>query len=53
MMMARWRVPVPPVNVYRWWHGYLGHMLEGALAAGVMVAGPSAGGWATGLSALR
>ena len=39
-MTARWRVPVPPLNLRRWWYGYLGHALEGALAAGAMVAGP-------------
>lgn len=38
-MMARWRVPDPPVSLRRWWYGYLGHVLEGALAAAAMVAG--------------
>ncbi len=37
---ARWRAPVPPVDLRRWWHGYLGHFLEGALAAAAMTAGP-------------
>ena len=40
-MKARWRVPVPPVNLRRWWPGYLGHFLEGALAAATMIAGPA------------
>ena len=40
-MIARWRVPVPPVNVRRWWYGYLAHTLEGALTAVAMVAGPA------------
>ena len=40
-MKARWMVPVPPVNWRRWWPAYLGHALEGALAAAAMIAGPA------------
>lgn len=36
----RWQVPVPKVDFRKWWYGYLGHGLEGAIAAVTMVVGP-------------